>query len=382
MSHIAEHYEECTTVEELDALLKAKEHPIVYDGFEPSGRMHIAQGLMKALSVKLLADAGCVWKIWIADLFAFLNHKLGGKLKDIQTCGKYFIEIFRAIFKELGIPEESVQFLWTSEEVDKRSAEYWPLVMEIAATFNLKRVMRCCTIMGKTEGESMAASQIFYPVMQCADIFFLKADICQLGRDQKKVNMLARDYCTEKKIKHKPVILSHHMLMGLTKDSLKMSKSNPDAAIFMDDSELDVRRKIKRAYCVPGEEEENPVLEYCKYIIFPWFNKLEVKRSEKNGGDVTFSTYEELRDAFVSEKLHPADLKPALATAVNAILQPIRTHFKENKEAFKLKKSVEAIVKKVKKQKEKAEREAAEKKEAEKKQQGEEGEKVESPEEK
>jgi tyrosyl-tRNA synthetase len=31
--------EEVLTPEELTALFTAKEHPIVYDGFEPSGRM-------------------------------------------------------------------------------------------------------------------------------------------------------------------------------------------------------------------------------------------------------------------------------------------------------------------------------------------------------
>jgi tyrosyl-tRNA synthetase len=39
--------------------------------------------------------------------------------------------------------------------------------------------------------------------MQCADIFFLKADICQLGVDQRKVNMLAREYCDDIKRKMK-----------------------------------------------------------------------------------------------------------------------------------------------------------------------------------
>ena len=34
-----------------------------------------------------------------------------------------------------------------------------------------------------------------YPCMQCADIFFLKADVCQLGLDQRKVNVLAKEYC-------------------------------------------------------------------------------------------------------------------------------------------------------------------------------------------
>ena len=42
-------------------------------------------------------------------------------------------------------------------------------------------------------------------------MMLLQADICQLGMDQRKVNMLAREYCdvAEPKIKFKPVILSH-----------------------------------------------------------------------------------------------------------------------------------------------------------------------------
>ena len=34
---------EITTEDELAALLTNKPHPVAYDGFEPSGRMHIAQ---------------------------------------------------------------------------------------------------------------------------------------------------------------------------------------------------------------------------------------------------------------------------------------------------------------------------------------------------
>ena len=35
--------EECIEADELFSLLGKKEQPICYDGFEPSGRMHIAQ---------------------------------------------------------------------------------------------------------------------------------------------------------------------------------------------------------------------------------------------------------------------------------------------------------------------------------------------------
>lgn len=42
-----------------------------------------------------------------------------------------------------------------------------------------------------------------------------QADICQLGMDQRKVNMLAREYCDDIKRKMKPIILSHRMMPGL-----------------------------------------------------------------------------------------------------------------------------------------------------------------------
>merc|ERR1719487_1963827 len=59
-------------------------------------------------------------------------------------------------------------------------------------------------------------------------------------------------------IKHKPVILSHHMLYGLKAGQAKMSKSDPDSAIFMEDTAEDVRRKITNAYC-PREADEKIV---------------------------------------------------------------------------------------------------------------------------
>lgn len=43
--------EECVTEAELKNLLAKKPNFILYDGFEPSGRMHIAQGVFKAFNV-------------------------------------------------------------------------------------------------------------------------------------------------------------------------------------------------------------------------------------------------------------------------------------------------------------------------------------------
>ena len=48
-------------------MLEKKPSIVAYDGFEPSGRMHIAQGVMKCLNVNKLTKAGCTFKFWVAD---------------------------------------------------------------------------------------------------------------------------------------------------------------------------------------------------------------------------------------------------------------------------------------------------------------------------
>ncbi|KAK8641678.1 hypothetical protein V6N13_011059 [Hibiscus sabdariffa] len=329
--------EECIQEDELLNLLTHKPEPICYDGFEPSGRMHIAQGVVKAINVNKLTSAGCRVKIWIADWFAQLNNKMGGDLKKIKVVGQYLIEIWKAVGMDLN---GKVEFLWSSDEINSRASEYWPLVMDIARRNKLPRIMRCCQIMGRSEQDELSAAQILYPCMQCADIFFLKADICQLGMDQRKVNVLAREYCDDIKRKNKPIILSHHMIPGLQQGQEKMSKSDPSSSIFMEDEEAEVNVKIKKAYCPPKIVEGNPCLEYIRYIIFPWFNEFKVERGAENGGDKTYKDFEELVSDYESGQLHPGDLKPALSKALNKILQPVRDHFNTDAKAKDLLKRV------------------------------------------
>ena len=46
--------EEIVTEEELKQLLDTKKHPIAYDGFEPSGHLHIAQGIVEPVDIHII----------------------------------------------------------------------------------------------------------------------------------------------------------------------------------------------------------------------------------------------------------------------------------------------------------------------------------------
>jgi len=340
--------EEIVKEDDLKELLNSDKELIAYDGFEPSGNVHIAQGIMRAINVNKMTKAGVKFKMLVADWHGWANNKMGGDLEKIQIVGKYLIEVWQAC----GMDLTNVEFVWASDLA--KDDNYWKLVMQVARNSTVKRILRCGQIMGRREGEVQQASQILYPCMQAADIFFLKADICQLGMDQRKVNVLAREIGPKLGF-WKPTIVSHHMLMGLGKPAsdakdttertidMKMSKSKPDTAVFMTDSEEDIKRKIGKAYCLEGEINENPVLEYCKYIIFEKFDQVKIERPEKFGGNLEFLKYEDLEDAFSKKELHPMDLKQAVGFYINELVKPVREYFEKDPKAKELLEKVQSF---------------------------------------
>ncbi len=334
--------EEIITPEELRTLMETKKDLIAYDGFEPSGNIHIAQGLLRAINVNKMTAAGVKFKFLVADWHAAANLKFDGKLDIIHEVGEFFIEVWKACEMDLA----NIEFVWASDLA--LDSEYWKLVLKIATNATLDRVKRCTQIMGRKESDTLHASQIFYPCMQAADIFFLGVDICQLGMDQRKVNVFAREVAPKLGFKV-PVAIHHHMLMGLLQPSasdltgidraidMKMSKSNPDSAVFMLDSPEDVTNKIvKKAWCPAKQATDNPVLEYAKYLIFGKVTEMTFERPAKFGGPVTFKSYADLEKAFVDGQLHPLDLKKGVAVEINRLLEPVRKHFAQNQRAKEL----------------------------------------------
>ncbi len=336
---------EIITEKDLRELFETKNKIVAYDGFEPSGLAHLPFGVYRPLIIKELEKAGIRFKLLLADTFAWINMKLGGDIEKIRRAGEYFLEVWKAA----GLDLNKIEVVWHKDLISDE--EYWKKVITIAQNHTLRRTLRALTIAGRVESLDNAASIIFYPSMQAADIFHLEVDICQLGLDQRKVNVLAREVA-EKLGWKKPVAVHHNLLMGLQgpvkpqkmdedvrKDIIitsKMSKSKPDTAIFVHDSEEEIKRKIMKAYCPEKQVEDNPILQYFKEIVFRINKRVVIERPKKYGGDIEILSYKELEKMYKEGKIHPLDLKSALAKYINETIKPIREHFEKNSKAKKL----------------------------------------------
>jgi tyrosyl-tRNA synthetase len=343
---------EFLTHDELVALLRSGVPLRHYIGFEISGKIHLGTGLMSMQKVRDFTDAGVDCTVFLADWHTWINDKLGGDRDLIHRVATgYFTEGFKASMKCVGGDPELLNFVLGSDlYVEDR--DYWARVIDVSKNTTLARMQRSISILGRAEGEQVDFAKLIYPAMQAADIFSLRAHIAHAGMDQRKAHVVARDVATHLRDDTlrsvdgrplKPLAAHHPLLLGLKKPptwpipdgqqrdafaSMKMSKSDPSSAVFIHDEPDEVRRKVMKAFCPPGEITFNPVLNWLEHLVFGMEGgPLRIERSEANGGPITFDTYADLADAYTDGTLHPMDAKATLVDHLVERLAPAREHF-------------------------------------------------------
>ncbi|MGI0133607.1 MAG: tyrosine--tRNA ligase, partial [Candidatus Micrarchaeaceae archaeon] len=140
------------------------------------------------------------------------------------------------------------------------------------------------------------------------------------------------------------VPVHHHLLQSLaeppkdmpkgTKEeivaAMKMSKSKHGSAIPIMATDAEIGKIMKSAWCPVRVVEENPVLELCRYVVFPIQAKLKIERKKEYGGDMEYKTYKELERDYAAGKLHPVDLKNAVGSSIISMLEPVRRGLKSH----------------------------------------------------
>ena len=316
----ARHTQEVVTEEELEALFSDEEAPTAYIGYAPTGEMHIGH----FTTMRKLADflrAGIDVTVLVADLHAHLDdEKSPFDLLDARS--EYYQEAIEGMIEAAGADPDDITFVrGTDYQLDE---EYTLEMYRMAAETTLARSQRAGSEVVR-EAESPNLGGLLYPLMQALDVDALNADIAYGGVDQRGIYMLAREILPDHG-GEAPVCIFAPLLSGLSGG--KMSASDESSKVNLNDSPDDVVDKIQEAYCPMGEVEGNGVLEYLEYLVFPVLDErgeeFVVERPDEYGGDLVYESYDELEDDFVSEELHPADLKPAAGKYISDVIDPVR----------------------------------------------------------
>ncbi|MFB6118671.1 tyrosine--tRNA ligase [Halosegnis sp.] len=313
---VTRYTEEAVTRDEIESILADRDEPHVYIGYAPTGEMHIGH----FTTMRKLADflaAGLEVTVLIADLHAHLDdEKSPFELLDARS--RYYEEAIRGMIAAAGADPSAIEFVrGTDYQLDE---PYTLELYRLIADTTISRAQRAGSEVVRAS-ENPKLGGLVYTLMQALDVSALGADIAYGGIDQRGIYMLARETLDEK-----PACVFAPLLSGLTGG--KMSASEASSKVNLTDSAEVIAEKIEGAYCPQGEVEDNGVLEYLEYLVFPVFAEqdepLVVERPEEYGGDLTYETYDHLEADYVAGELHPADLKPAAAAAISDVVAPVR----------------------------------------------------------
>ncbi|KAG5321859.1 SYYC protein, partial [Acromyrmex heyeri] len=307
--------------EKLKNILKERDLKL-YWGTATTGKPHIGYFVpMSKIADFLRAQTEVT--ILFADLHAYLdNMKAPWELLELRT--QYYEAIIKSILKSIDVPLDKLKFIKGTDF--QLSKEYTLDVYRLSSLVTEHDAKKAGAEVVKQVSNPLL-SGLLYPGLQALDEYHLKVDAQFGGVDQRKIFTFSEKYLPMLGYE-KHIHLMNPMIPGLA--GAKMSSSEEDSKIDLLDNPVTIKKKLKKAFCEPGNITDNGILAFSKHVIFSLFKDGEtfnVPRTAEFGGDISFSEYENLEAAFANQEIHPGDLKNAVEIYINRLLDPIRKEF-------------------------------------------------------
>jgi len=271
----------------LDAITKGDKFAVM-TGLMPSGRMHLGH--------KLVIDQLIWYQRIKSDIFLCVADLEAYSARGIlfEESRRLAAEEYLANYQALGLDVERchVYFQSTSNAVQH-------LAFLLSKRVNFSEMKAIYGFAGES-----SISHIFYPMIDAADILHPqllefggpRPTVVPVGIDQDPHIRLARDIATRFQKEFgfiQPSSTYHRLLPGLMVE--KMSSSNPETAIFLTDTDAEVKKKMRDAFTgglptaaeqrkLGGDPSKCRIYELLVYHLVPDDDKLmEVRGLCKSG---------------------------------------------------------------------------------------------------
>ena len=316
--------------EKINSILE--ERPLsIYWGTAPTGVPHVGY-FVPILKIGDFLKAGCRVKILFADIHAYLDN-MKSTWEQLEARTQFYEFLIKEMLKLVDVPLDKLEFIrGSSFQLEKN---YSLDVYKISAITSLRNAQHAGADVVK-QTNNPKVSGLLYPELQALDEEYLNVDVQFGGVDQRKIFMFAREFLP--KIGYdKRSYLMNPLIPGLT-ESGKMSSSEPNSKIDFFDTQKQIKKKISKAYSVDGQVEGNGLLSLLKHILFIHLEHQErnfvIERPQEYGGTITFSSYEEVEQAFASGELSSIDLKQGISKELITFLQPLQEILEKNKDLY------------------------------------------------
>jgi tryptophanyl-tRNA synthetase len=273
----------------------------IFSGIQPSGKLHIGNYLGALSNFVTLQNSGNY------DCFFTLvdYHSISENYEPKEKRG--MVLDLAANFLAAGLSPEKSTILLQSQ---------MPEHTELAWIFNC--IVPVAELERMTQYKDKSQKQVKninmglfdYPVLMAADILIYKATAVPVGIDQKQhlelANVIARKFNNRfgqffQEIK--PLWTSFPKVMDLKRPDKKMSKSEPNGCIFIDDTPEEISKKLKQAVTASEVGQKSPGEENLMLLLSHFGKTDEIKHftQAQTAGNLKYSELKDTLAGNISE---------------------------------------------------------------------------------
>ncbi|KAI9044521.1 tyrosine--tRNA ligase TYS1 [Aspergillus affinis] len=322
---ISENLQEVLNPDVIKTILAEGGNPRVYWGTSPTGKPHCGY-FVPAVKIAQLLAAGCEVTVLVADIHGFLDN-LKAPIELVEYRSKYYEYTITAMLQAVGVSTEKLRFVLGSSY--QKTPEYIMDVYKLCSMVSEHDAKKAGAEVVK-QSDNSPLSGLLYPILQVLDEEYLKVDVQFGGLDQRKLFAASTEWQPKMGYKKRGHLINP-LVPGLTGG--KMSSSEEDSKIDLLESVDSIRKKIRKAQAAPQQTENNGVLSFAQYVLFPALAlksgtpEFRVSRERDGLEPLVYNNIDQMVSDYKNDVVTPQLLKPAVADALVELTAPIRAAF-------------------------------------------------------
>ena len=383
--------EEIVTLNELRTLFETRASPKHYIGLEISGKLHLGSLIIPGFKINDFIKAGIQSNVFLADWHTYINNKLNNDWTLIKKISQYYEKAFKffcpgvniifgsdlyketddywknfIIFSKQITLARTLRSLTIMGRTEKDTLDFSQLLYPSMQSVDIKALDLDIVHAGTDQRKIHMLVREVFPKLNWKVPVSIHHHILPGLSEPTLINSSYSTGNTTNNTSNVSLSGTHSDISSMTASSSdgaiststitnellsaseslninnnnnnfddyrifnKMSKSNPLSSILIHDSEKEISYKINKAYCPLGVSKDNPILEIMEYIIFHQYNEIIIERPSKYGGNISYSSIDQIKLDYEQKKIHPKDLKLTTSRYLDKIISPVRKHLQNN----------------------------------------------------